>query len=166
MSWQKLIGYVPQNIFLADKSIAENIAFGQKDYDLEQVKRVAKIASIDEFIEKKLPKKYETNIGEKGIRLSGGQKQRIGLARALYKSPQVLILDEATSALDNITEKKVMKSISEISSQMTVILIAHRLSTVINCKKIYLVDKGSIIDNGSFKDLKKNKFFREMSENF
>ena len=109
--------------------------------------------------------KYETFIGEKGIKLSGGQKKRIGLARALYKAPKVLILDEATSALDNITEKKLMNSILDISSKMTIILIAHRLSSVVNCSNIYLVDQGSIIDSGTFKDLQENEIFRDMSQN-
>ena len=105
-------------------------------------------------------------VGDKGVKLSGGQKQRIGLARALYKSPKVLILDEATSALDNITEKKVMESILELSSEITILIIAHRLSTIVNSKNIFLVDKGSIIDKGTFEHLQKNKIFKDMSINF
>ena len=165
-SWQELIGYVPQNIFLADASISSNIAFGQKQYDFEKIIKVSKIACIDKFIENNLPLKYETMVGDKGVKLSGGQKQRIGLARALYKSPKVLILDEATSALDNITEKKVMESILELSSEITILIIAHRLSTIVNSNNIFLIDKGSIIDKGTFEHLQKNKIFKDMSINF
>ena len=165
-SWQELIGYVPQNIFLADASISSNIAFGQKKYDFEKIIKVSKIACIDKFIENNLPLKYDTMVGDKGVKLSGGQKQRIGLARALYKSPKVLILDEATSALDNITERKVMESILELSSEITILIIAHRLSTIVNSNNIFLIDKGSIIDKGTFEHLQKNKIFKDMSINF
>ena len=112
-AWQKSIGYVPQQIFLADDTVAANIAFGinREKIDYRAVERSAKIAKIDKFITNDLPHKYETFIGERGIRLSGGQRQRIGIARALYHSPKVLILDEATSALDNNTEKQVMEEI-------------------------------------------------------
>jgi ATP-binding cassette, subfamily B, bacterial PglK len=151
-AWQKNIGYVPQNIYLKDDTIAANIAFG---FDLDQidptaVKRAAKIANIDEFINNELPKKYNTIIGERGIRLSGGQRQRIGIARALYNDPQVLILDEATSSLDNYTEKNVMQAINNTKKDITIIIIAHRLNTVKNCDIIYKLEKGQIIKQGKF----------------
>ena len=115
-SWQKSIGYVPQHIYLSDDTVAANIAFGvkSKDIDLDNVESVAKVANLHEFVINDLPQKYQTTIGERGIRLSGGQRQRIGIARALYHSPQVLILDEATSALDNITEKVVMDAVNNL----------------------------------------------------
>lgn len=154
-AWQRSIGYVPQHIFLIDDTIAANIAFGKKNNDIDQelVERAAKIANLHEFVTKKLPKKYQTTIGERGIRLSGGQRQRIGIARALYHDPQLLILDEATSSLDNDTEKSVMDAIQKIGNSKTIIMIAHRLSTVKNCDKIYLMENGKIKKEGKFKDL-------------
>ena len=166
-AWQKSIGYVPQNIFLSDESIKNNIAFGfdNSEIDMKKIQKVSKAAHLDDFISNELPNKYETKVGERGIRLSGGQRQRIGIARALYKSPKVLILDEATSALDNITEKKVMDNIYSLDKQLTIIVIAHRLTTIRNCDKIYLVDKGEIIDSGNFNKLfESNKLFREMNK--
>jgi ABC-type multidrug transport system fused ATPase/permease subunit len=154
-AWQRSIGYVPQHIFLIDDTIAANIAFGKKTNDIDQelVERAAKIANLHEFVINKLPKKYQTTIGERGVRLSGGQRQRIGIARALYHDPQLLILDEATSSLDNDTEKSVMDAIQEIGKTKTIILIAHRLSTVKNCDKIYLMENGRIKKEGIFEDL-------------
>tara|TARA_Y200000002_G_scaffold381864_1_gene397081 strand:+ start:1270 stop:3060 length:1791 start_codon:yes stop_codon:yes gene_type:complete len=167
-SWQRSIGYVPQHIYLSDDSVAANIAFGvdHKDIDLIAVERAAKIANLHDFIIEELPKKYQTTIGERGIRLSGGQRQRIGIARALYHSPQVLILDEATSALDNQTEKAVMSAINKISKNITIIIIAHRLSTVKNCYKIFLLEKGQIKNEGTFEELiKVNENFRINANN-
>jgi ATP-binding cassette, subfamily B, bacterial PglK len=167
-SWQRSIGYVPQQIYLADDTISGNIAFGvnKNEVNQESVKRAAKIANLDEFIINELPEKYETYIGERGVRLSGGQRQRIGLARALYHKPKVLILDEATSALDNITEKSVMKSINEFNKDITSIFIAHRLTTIKNCDTIFLFDKGELKSEGSFKELTmKNKNFWMMQQN-
>lgn len=145
-SWKNIIGYVPQNIYLIDETIASNIAFGidKDNIDLKAVKRAAEIANLHNFVENELEQKYQTIIGERGVRLSGGQKQRIGIARALYHNPKVLILDEATSALDNQTEQAVMDAVNNLSQNMTIILIAHRLSTVKNCDKIYLLKNGEL----------------------
>ena len=151
-AWQRSIGYVPQQIYLADDSIAANIAFGTKlkDIDQEAVERAAKIANLHEFVINELSQQYQTKIGERGVRLSCGQRQRIGIARALYYNPQVLILDEATSALDNLTEKEVMEAVNKISKNITIIMIAHRLSTVKKCDIIYLLEGGKIKNHGTF----------------
>jgi ABC-type multidrug transport system fused ATPase/permease subunit len=163
-SWQRSIGHVPQQIFLADDTIAANIAFGldPKDINQEAVKKASKIANLHEFVINELPKQYQTIIGERGVRLSGGQCQRIGIARALYHNPQLLILDEATSALDNQTEKAVMDAIKNLGKNITIILIAHRLRTVKKCDKIFLLEKGQVIGQGSFEELiNSNKDFRK-----
>jgi len=146
-AWQRSIGYVPQHIYLADDTIEANIAFGfdPKDINQEAVEKASKIANLHEFIMHELPNKYQTTIGERGVRLSGGQRQRIGIARALYHNPQVLILDEATSALDNQTEQAVMDAVNNITKDITIILIAHRLNTVKNCDIIFKLEKGQII---------------------
>lgn len=163
--WQRSIGYVPQNIFIADESIESNIAFGfdKNQIDLKKIERVAKIAEIHNFINNELPEKYKTIVGDRGIRLSGGQRQRLGIARALYKNPKFLILDEATSALDNITEKNLMKNIYNLNYEITIILVAHRLTTVEECDEIFLLDNGKILDSGNYIDLyKSNNFFKKM----
>ena len=154
-SWQRSIGYVPQHIFLSDDTIAANIAFGvdTKDVNYEAIEKAAKIANLHDFVLEELPKKYQTTIGERGVRLSGGQRQRIGIARALYHSPQLLILDEATSALDNQTEQAVMDAVNNLGKNITIILIAHRLNTVKNCDIIFKLDKGRVIAEGSFDEL-------------
>ncbi len=146
--WQRSIGYVPQNIYLTDDSVAANIAFGLETKDINQkiVEKVSKIANLHEFVMSELPNQYQTKIGENGIRLSGGQRQRIGIARALYHNPKVLILDEASSALDDLTEKIVMDAINNISKDVTIILIAHRLNTLKNCDSIFKFDQGRIIN--------------------
>jgi len=153
--WQKSIGYVPQEIYLADASIAANIAFGVEPalIDYDAIWRVAKIANLHDFIVNELPKQYETAVGERGIRLSGGQRQRIGIARALFHNPEVLILDEATSALDNLTEQAVMEAVNNLGHDITIIMIAHRLSTVRLCNKIYLMSNGQIEAQGSYDQL-------------
>ena len=166
--WQHLIGYVPQQIYLADDTVAANIAFGidPKYINQERVEYAANIANLHNFVSNELPDKYQTTVGERGVRLSGGQRQRIGIARALYHKPKVLILDEATSALDNLTERAVMEAVHNLGSSMTVILIAHRLSTVKNCDKIFLLQNGELKDQGSYNDLIKfNETFRETALN-
>ena len=167
-AWQRSIGYVPQNIYLADDTIAANIAFGTdvKDIDQQSVERVAKIANLHDFVINELPKKYETTVGERGVRLSGGQRQRIGIARALYHNPQLLVLDEATSALDNLTEKAVMEAVHNLGKDITIILIAHRLSTVKKCDIIFLLENGELKAQGTFEKLiEVNTLFRETAAN-
>ena len=153
-SWQRLIGYVPQNIYLSDDSIAANIAFGEKPENINQetIIKVCKIANLHNFVINELPQKYQTLIGERGVRLSGGQRQRIGIARALYHNPQVLILDEATSALDNQTEQEVMDAVNSLNKNITIIIIAHRLNTVKNCDIIFRLEKGKLVAKGSFEE--------------
>ena len=154
-SWQRSIGYVPQQIYLSDDTISANIAFGVNPNEINQeaVERASKISNSYEFIKKELPNQFQTNIGERGVKLSGGQRQRIGIARAIYHNPQVLILDEATSALDNLTEKAVMNSINNLKKNMTIIIISHRLSTVEKCDKIFFLEKGTVKNEGTFKEL-------------
>ena len=166
-AWQKKIGYVPQEIYLSDDSIRKNIAFGVPENEINegQVRVVAKIAALDGFIEKELPENYNTIVGERGIRLSGGQRQRIGLARALYRNPEVLVLDEATSSLDGITEEAVLKAIKSAARSRTVLMIAHRLTTLKDCDLIYILDRGQIIEQGTYQELiSQNKKFREMAK--
>ena len=164
MNWRKSIGYVPQNIYLLDSSIRENIAFGVDKSEINStiIERASRLANLNEFINN-LPMKYDTKVGERGIRLSGGQIQRIGIARALYNCPKVLILDEATSALDNITENVVMESINNLGEDITIILIAHRLTTLKRCDKIFVIEGGSVKDEGKYEDLKTSKIFKQMS---
>ncbi len=146
--WMSMIAHVPQNIYLIDGSIAQNIAFGigRDLVDMNKVRRVAKLAHISESIER-WPKKYNTQIGENGVRLSGGQRQRVGIARALYQNKDILVLDEATSALDINTEKKIMNSIFELDDKVTVIIIAHRTDTLKSCSNIFTVENIKIRKN-------------------
>ncbi|ULX57903.1 ABC transporter ATP-binding protein [Ectothiorhodosinus mongolicus] len=167
-AWQRAIGYVPQQIYLADDTVAANIAFGLQEKDIDQaaVERAAKIANLHEFVANELPQQYQTTVGERGVRLSGGQRQRIGIARALYDNPQVLILDEATSALDNLTEQAVMEAVHNLGHEITIILIAHRLSTVKSCDTIFLLEKGELKAQGAFDELTHtNARFRAMAAN-
>lgn len=167
--WQRSIGYVPQQIFIADESVAQNIALGvpPSEIDMLSVERAARMADLHEFIINDLPKGYATEVGERGVRLSGGQRQRLGVARALYHSPEVLILDEATSALDNLTEQAVMKAVQKLSQDITIILIAHRLTTVKYCDTIFLLEKGELKGQGNFDQLlKTNASFREMASGY
>ena len=151
LPWRKSIAHVPQSIFLADASIAENIAFGidKKNIDFERVEQVAKIAQISEFIES-IPNSYDTFVGERGIRLSGGQRQRIAIARALYKKANILVFDEATSALDSVTETYLMESLNALSSDLTILMIAHRTSSLKNCDRVYKVSSGMISEENDF----------------
>jgi ABC-type multidrug transport system fused ATPase/permease subunit len=153
-SWQAHIAHVPQAIFLADSSIEENIAFGVPKSQIDQVRvrQAANKAQIADVVES-WPKQYQTIVGERGIRLSGGQRQRIGIARALYKQADVIIFDEATSALDTETEEAVMKAIEGLSSDLTLLIIAHRLTTLRNCTQIVELDNGGIKRAGSYQDI-------------
>ncbi len=165
-SWQKSIGYVPQKIYLIDDTINANIAFGVEPEKINKdaVIRAAKISNLDKFINEDLEEGYETVVGERGARLSGGQIQRIGIARALYHNPQVLIFDEATSALDNITEQIIMEAVYNLGNKITIIIIAHRLSTVKMCKNIYLLEDGSVRSMGNYQELINiDKKFQEMA---
>lgn len=164
--WQKSIGYVPQHIYLAEDTVAANIAFGlaPEIVDQEAVEVAAKIANLHDFVTQNMPQGYSTMVGERGVRLSGGQRQRIGIARALYHKPSVLILDEATSALDNLTEQAVMEAVHSLSHSITIILIAHRLTTVRKCDQIFLLEKGVVKESGIFKELvEKSDQFRAMA---
>lgn len=154
-AWQKNIGYVPQNIYLSNASITENIAFGipKNKIDLEAVYRATKMAQIHDFIFQELDNGYDTKVGERGICLSGGQRQRIGIARALYTNPPILVMDEATSALDNKTEADVMHAIDDLSGKKTIILIAHRISTLRNCNIIFQITKGKLTAQGTYNEL-------------
>lgn len=166
-AWQRSLGYVPQQIFLADDTVAGNIAFGMppKKIDLAAVERAGRVANLHQFVVDNLPEAYDTRVGERGVRLSGGQRQRIGIARALYHDPDVLILDEATSALDNLTERAVMEAVNNLASRKTIILIAHRLTTVRNCDQIFLLEDGQLLDSGTYEQLfENNERFRAMAE--
>jgi len=152
--WQKQIGYVPQDIYLLDDTIRNNIAFGlsEKNINREAILNSIKLSRLEDYVSS-LEKKEDSIIGNRGIKLSGGQKQRVGIARALYHDPQILIMDEATSSLDTINEKKIMEEISDVSENRTLIIITHRHKSVLNCDKVYLLDRGKIIDEGKYSDL-------------
>lgn len=144
--WHKKIGYIPQSIFLIDDTVRNNVAFGisREEIDDKQVWKALEDASLKEFVES-LPEGLDTMVGERGVRISGGQRQRIGIARAIYRNPEVLFFDEATSALDNETEKEVMKAIEGLHGSKTMLMIAHRLSTIENCDVVYRVENGDIV---------------------
>ncbi|MEM6742870.1 MAG: ABC transporter ATP-binding protein [Pseudomonadota bacterium] len=164
-AWRQSIGYVPQHIFLTDGSIASNIAFGMKDdeVDLASVERAARMAQLHDFVMEELPDGYATHVGDRGVRLSGGQRQRIGIARALYHDPDVLVLDEATSALDNVTERAVMEAVQALDGKKTVVIIAHRLTTVTACDQIFLLEGGRVSASGKYAELlESNMEFRNM----
>ncbi len=154
-AWQNSIGYVPQQIFLTDASVSANIAFGLPPEKIDQaaVERAAGIAELHGFVTNELPQGYATPVGERGVRLSGGQRQRIGIARALYHDPDVLIMDEATSALDNLTERAVMDAVHNLGHAKTIILIAHRLSTVQACDTIFMMEQGRLVAQGTYDEL-------------
>lgn len=154
-AWQSLIAYVPQEVFLFDDTIARNVAIGQKDeeIDFDLLKKVTRLADIYDFIAEEQKDGFHTRIGEKGVRLSGGQRQRLGLARALYRQPQVLILDEATSALDSITERGIIDSLHALPAELTTIIIAHRLSSVRHADCIYVLSEGRVKAKGTYTSL-------------
>ncbi|MDB0066475.1 ABC transporter ATP-binding protein/permease [Gammaproteobacteria bacterium] len=163
---RSIVGYVPQTIFLRDGTIAENIAFGldKKNIDYKKIDEVVEIAQISEHISK-LPHGYNSQVGERGVKFSGGQRQRIGIARALYREPQILLLDEATSALDVLTEEKVIHKIMNSLKDVTIITIAHRLSTIRDCDEIFIMEDGRLIGNGSYDDLiDSNNLFKKLSQ--
>lgn len=162
--WQRIIAHVPQSIYLADTTVAENIAFGvpREAIDLQRVRRAAQQAQIAAFIESG-SEGYDAFVGERGIRLSGGQRQRIGIARALYKQAAVLVLDEATSALDNATEQSVMEAIEGLDRTLTILLIAHRLTTVRRCDTIVELERGRVVAQGSYDELiERSQSFRQL----
>src|SRR3989344_4765425 len=150
--WRKKIGYVPQEVFLLNDTVGNNIRFSDDSISHADVIQSAKMANIYETIEG-LPSGFETEVGERGLKLSGGQRQRIALARTLARKPEILILDEATSALDNESEAMIQKSINGLKKKMTIIIIAHRLSTVMNADHLFLLDDGKVVEEGSPEDL-------------
>ena len=167
LSWHSNIGYVSQEGFISDNTIASNIAFGteSKKINLLKVKQSAELAMINEFIENELTNKYDTIVGERGVRLSGGQRQRLRIARAFYREPKILILDEATSALDVLTEEKIIHSLQSLSIGLTVILVSHRITVLKHCDKIILVEDKKIAGEGKYEYLEKNNMkFRELIE--
>jgi len=149
-NWRSIVGYVPQDIFLIDDTIARNIAFGKtaEQIDMIQVEHAARLAQIHEFI-CELPNGYHTQVGDRGAKLSGGQRQRIALARALYNNPQILLMDEATSALDNSTEEALIQAIDSLSGRLTIVMIAHRLTTLKNCNRVLVASAGKLIESDS-----------------
>lgn len=153
-SWQKSLGYVPQQIFLSDDSLRRNVAFGVDDAEIDEAKvqKAISLARLDELI-RELPQGLDTRVGEKGIQISGGQRQRVGIARALYHDPEVLVLDEATSALDTVTEAQFSEAVKGLSGTKTLLIIAHRLSTVKDCDSILLLDQGEVRAQGSYSEL-------------
>jgi ABC-type multidrug transport system fused ATPase/permease subunit len=165
-NWQANLGYVPQSIYLADDTIAANIAFGVPDNQIDhiQVERAARAANLHQFVVGSLPAGYGTVVGDRGIRLSGGQRQRVGIARALYHDPGVLVLDEATSALDGITEGVVMEALRSLAHLKTMIVVAHRVTTLRECDAIYMLAGGKIVCSGTYSELLgSNEEFRAMA---
>ena len=153
--WQASIGHVPQQIFLSDDTIARNIALGLPDeeIDMAQLERAARLARLHDFVASSLPRGYDTVVGDRGIRLSGGQRQRIGIARALYADPDLLVLDEATSALDNVTENAVFEALQALAGRKTIVMVAHRLTTVRSCTDICVMEHGRIVERGTYDKL-------------
>jgi len=162
-SWRKTIGFVSQDTFLFNESVRENILLGKHDASEEEIKAAARMAYSHEFIEN-LSKGYDTVLGDRGQKLSGGQRQRITVARALIRSPELLIFDEATSALDSESERLIQQSIEDLSECKTIIIISHRISTVKNADVIYVMDKGCIIESGTYEELmEKRGLFQSMA---
>lgn len=152
--WQRQVGYIPQDIYLIDDSIRRNVAFGMEDDEIDEaaIARALKTAQLDIFVGN-LPQGLDTRVGNRGVRLSGGQRQRIGIARALYHQPRVLVMDEATSALDHETERAVIEAIARIRGSHTIIMIAHRMTTVMTCDRLYLLSDGEVKDAGRYQEL-------------
>ena len=155
-AWQNMLGYIPQSIFLLDDTVERNIAFGVPDHLINhsRLQEAIVAAQLEELVFQ-LPNGVQTQVGERGVRLSGGQRQRIGIARALYHEREILVLDEATSALDNETEQRVSEAIRALAGKKTVIIIAHRLSTVEHCDRVYLLEQGRVIKSGSYAEVVK-----------
>lgn len=153
-SYQQLLAYIPQSIYLTDETIEQNIAFGveKSKISYEKINQVIQAAQLEELIES-LPEGIHTKVGERGVRLSGGQRQRIGIARALYHGREILVLDEATSALDSETEQRITESIDALAGSKTLIIVSHRLSTIKNCDRIYMLDRGEIVDSGNYQQI-------------
>jgi ABC-type multidrug transport system fused ATPase/permease subunit len=165
-AWQRSIAHVPQSIYLADATLAENVAFGiaRHAIDMARVREAVRQAQLTEFVESR-PEGYDAVVGERGVRLSGGQRQRIGIARALYKQATVLVFDEATSALDNATEKSVMDAIESLDRDLTILLIAHRLTTVRRCDTVVEMEQGRVVSQGTYDELlQSSPSFRHMVE--
>jgi len=165
-AWQRLIGYIPQSIYLCDDTLRNNIAFGIPADEINEnwIESAVKSAQLTELVQS-LPEGLDTLVGERGVRLSGGQRQRVGIARALYHNPEVLVMDEATAALDNQTEAGVMEAVEKLSGEKTLIMIAHRLSTVKNCDRLYFMSQGQIIDAGTYDELcQRNREFQQMAQ--
>ena len=164
-SWQSTVGYIPQTIYLCDDTIRNNVAFGldEKEISDEKVWHSLRLAQLDEFV-RSLPQGIETTVGERGVRISGGQRQRIGIARAVYHDPQVIVMDEATAALDNETERLFMEALTGLSGQKTIIVIAHRLTTVQQCDKIFFLKDGKLVSEGKYLELSRDcQEFRKMA---
>lgn len=167
-AWQGSIGYIPQTIYLCDDTLKNNIAFGILANEINEnwIESAVDSAQLTELV-KSLPQGLDTLVGERGVRLSGGQRQRVGIARALYHNPEVLVMDEATAALDNQTEAGVMEAVEKLSGEKTLIMIAHRLSTVKNCDCLYFMSQGQIVDAGTYQELcQRNREFQQMAKVF
>lgn len=165
-AWQRSIGYIPQSIYLCDDTLRNNIAFGIPADEINEdwIESAVESAQLTELV-KSLPQGLDTLVGDRGVRLSGGQRQRVGIARALYHNPEVLVMDEATAALDNQTEAGVMEAVEKLSGEKTLITIAHRLSTVKNCDRLYFMRQGQIIDSGTYQELcQSNREFQQMAQ--
>lgn len=164
-NWQASLGFVPQDIVLVDDTITANIAFGVRADEIrpDRVRAAARLAQIESFIDE-LPNGYDTQVGERGLRLSGGQRQRLGIARALYRDPSIVVFDEATSALDGVTEKAVMDAVSSLGQTKTLILIAHRLTTLKDCNQIFVMELGRVVDSGTYAELlERNETFKSFA---
>lgn len=155
VSLRRAISYVPQEPLLFHRSVLENIAYGQPDATLDEVRRAARLAYADDFIQK-LPQQYDTIVGERGVKLSGGQRQRVAIARAILKDAPILVLDEATSALDSESEVYIQRALQQLMEGRTTLVIAHRLSTIQQMDRIIVLDNGQVVEDGSHHELQNN----------